>query len=303
MIEVRCSCGEVYHAEDSHLGKSLRCWKCGTILNVERPRPLVPAPPSSPPVIYPPPSPVDYSPAKARSGIRRAAQRLRERWQGFDLDRRVVALLAVLVVVVVTLAIVSWMGNPDTDSPRGNRGQSAVPLVKASPSSSQGIPSAPVQIQIPAAPPCAEGRQPQRPYTGARIKPDEGTSGFCGLKISNGTDGDAAIRLLWSGTGRTARFAYIRSGETYAFTTLEPGSYELRWDTGHEWISECLMFLQDNSYSTFGRPLKFSIESNAEAQTMGCDGHKLTLYAVPGGNIDKVRISREKFLEGLAVQR
>lgn len=46
MIDIRCACGQGYHAEESHIGRSLRCWKCGAILSVERGAPLSPSHPS-----------------------------------------------------------------------------------------------------------------------------------------------------------------------------------------------------------------------------------------------------------------
>ena len=34
MIEIDCSCGETYWADDSHAGRSLRCHKCGKVLSI-----------------------------------------------------------------------------------------------------------------------------------------------------------------------------------------------------------------------------------------------------------------------------
>ncbi len=42
MIDIRCACGEGYHGEESHIGRSLRCWRCGAILSIERGAPLYP---------------------------------------------------------------------------------------------------------------------------------------------------------------------------------------------------------------------------------------------------------------------
>ena len=41
MIEIRCACGESYHAEEIHAGRSIRCQKCGAILKVERQSPCL----------------------------------------------------------------------------------------------------------------------------------------------------------------------------------------------------------------------------------------------------------------------
>lgn len=46
MIDIPCACGESYHAEESHIGRSLLCWKCGATLSVERGAPISPSHPS-----------------------------------------------------------------------------------------------------------------------------------------------------------------------------------------------------------------------------------------------------------------
>ena len=40
MIDIKCRCGETYHADDSHVGGSIRCGKCGTINRIERISPV-----------------------------------------------------------------------------------------------------------------------------------------------------------------------------------------------------------------------------------------------------------------------
>jgi DNA-directed RNA polymerase subunit RPC12/RpoP len=33
---MRCACGAVYHADDQHAGRQIRCTNCGAILSVVR---------------------------------------------------------------------------------------------------------------------------------------------------------------------------------------------------------------------------------------------------------------------------
>lgn len=39
MIDVPCPCGETYHTDHSRIGRTIRCWKCGRVLSVDRPKP------------------------------------------------------------------------------------------------------------------------------------------------------------------------------------------------------------------------------------------------------------------------
>jgi hypothetical protein len=40
MIDIKCRCGETYHADGSHVGGSIRCQKCGTVNKIERSSPV-----------------------------------------------------------------------------------------------------------------------------------------------------------------------------------------------------------------------------------------------------------------------
>jgi hypothetical protein len=37
MINIKCVCGELYHADENFIGKKIRCSKCGSIINIELP--------------------------------------------------------------------------------------------------------------------------------------------------------------------------------------------------------------------------------------------------------------------------
>ena len=60
-----------------------------------------------------------------------------------------------------------------------------------------------------------------RPKTGTRIEPDEETSGGSKLRIKNGTQRDAAVRLVNKETGRASRFVYIEAGDDYTLGNIE----------------------------------------------------------------------------------
>ena len=37
MMTIRCPCGEVFHADEQHIGRQLRCHRCGCIVDIQRP--------------------------------------------------------------------------------------------------------------------------------------------------------------------------------------------------------------------------------------------------------------------------
>lgn len=43
MITIQCQCGEVYRAEERHIGKNIKCNRCGNILSIRRPAASPPA--------------------------------------------------------------------------------------------------------------------------------------------------------------------------------------------------------------------------------------------------------------------
>jgi len=314
VIDVRCPCGckQIFHADEFQIGKKIRCPHSGQIVVIERPqssyKPREPSAVTSwmpnPPSASPPHAPSTVSTAVSGvSGLRRRA---------FQLGRPVKAALVALLLLAVGIVTYILTAPPDevvhtaavatAQSTRGPQDRSPSPPQSA-PSHISGDLGAgyvppPERRLLPPKPACAVGESPERFYTGYRLEPDTGTAGQCSLRIYNGSEGDAAVRVLWSGTEATARFVYIRSGEACTFRDVEPGSYDLRWDTGEDWIPRCGYFLRDNAYSTFGRPLDFSVRWDSEDQVPIYHGHKVTLYVVPNGNIEKQPIDRAKFLEG-----
>jgi len=152
--------------------------------------------------------------------------------------------------------------------------------------------------------PCAEGQTPERLDTGARIKPDEGTSGESTLEVRNGTSLDAAVRLVDNSTNKTSRFVYIRATNDYTITGIEPGTYSLRFATGSEWVTSCREFQRDEDIKEFEKQLVFNrdvsivYEGDQRIERWRSTKVSATLNAVPLGNAPTRKIDRKQFLEG-----
>jgi hypothetical protein len=138
----------------------------------------------------------------------------------------------------------------------------------------------------------------ERLQTGARIEPDQGTSGSSKLTISNGTQTEAVIRLVQKASGRTARFVYIEAGKKYTLGNIESGTYLLRFISGYDWVSACRDFMREPDYSEFEDSLSFQSVMPTDSQEGYTTKYEVSLNEVPLGNARKRNIDRKRFFEG-----
>jgi hypothetical protein len=134
------------------------------------------------------------------------------------------------------------------------------------------------------------GQTPERPETGAAIEPDVGNSGDSSLEVNNGTNLDAAIRLVETSTNTTSRFVYIRAHKVYTIEGIGPGTYSLRYALGRDWIDACRDFVRDESLHEF--PNERTFEENYTTTW------QVTLHGVLLGNVTPRNIDKKRFLEG-----
>lgn len=80
VIDIACShCSRVYHCEDQHLGKSIRCVQCGEIVLLIRDAPPV-ARPQQTPIPYPRATSSHVQPARHRKSIGLSGHGARVLW-------------------------------------------------------------------------------------------------------------------------------------------------------------------------------------------------------------------------------
>jgi hypothetical protein len=318
MIDIKCRCGETYHADDSHVGGSIRCGKCGTVNRIDRSLPVQATFQSRvEPVSIPT---AERHPAKHASR------------STFGLSRQMkAAIVAGVLLGVSGIAVALNRLWPDSPSKIGAESsstpkQSVAPSLTAQPHDilppliepNPPIPNpwrtsgilAPAQpspdnlASFPATngaahpipiPPCAQGQQAERLHTGARIEPDGEASGLSELSVSNGTRSDAAVRLVDGSSGDTARFVYIEAGHLYTLTGIQPGTYTLRFILGREWVPACRDFLEAE-YSEFESALVFKdviVDDERNYSTI-----RITLNPVPLGTARTRAIDKKRFFEG-----
>jgi len=296
MIDVPCpQCGVIYHAEWAHLGKCIKCSRCGAaVLIIESAKAVVPS-------------------RYARHGVRPApsaqfGHRLRWRLWGW---------LGAIVcsVALITLFFLGYMPGKrevvnnsdlgptakvgrrasDTETASAPKGEAEFDLADVDKLETQGV----VQKSQDASP--ALDREPRpKVYeslpTGTPFCDGSGVMGKGILKIQNGTFEDAAIRLYDVSTKRVVRCLFVKAHDSLRIAGIREGTYDLNYTTGLDWQTEAQVFRWLPTYSRFGRQLVYSEEKIGNE--LRYREIEVTLHPVIGGNVQTNPISREEFLRG-----
>lgn len=321
MIDIKCRCGETYHADESHVGGSIRCPKCGAVNRIEHSSPVKSTFQSRTGPVTIPTS--EWRPSKPVSRSTSGHSR-----------RMKAGIVAGVLFEVFGIAVALDRLWPDSWTKLGAESSSIVkqsvapstttqphdiqpPLVESTPpipnpwgqsGNLLPAPSSPVnptpfptmnqtdqQMPIPS---CARDQQKERPRTGTRITPDEEISGASKIRIMNGTQRDAAIRLVDEETGRAVRFVYIEAGHEFTIGNIEVGTYVLRFASGYDWISACTDFIREPEYSEFESALIFEAATPSNDRDGYTTRYEVTLNQVPFGNAKKRTIDRKRFFQG-----
>jgi hypothetical protein len=299
LIAVKCpSDGTLHYADDTLAGRTIRCRTCGATLTIGSP--------DQPPIVEVKPEPLE-----PEAGTIVTAESPLERKTN-DTAGRVPPWIYILGgagfgAIVVILLFAFWSGrlspvsrqmqsqgnHPSVSetSPEASPGGSAPTAARHAPDG-QPAHTKPVAETNPNGPlpACAQGRAPSRLGTGQRIEPDSEMSGQSDIRVTNASDLDVAVRLADSVTGKTARFVYIQAGYTFAFESVAPGAYVLRFQFGKDWVADCRGFVRDSLYGEFSDPFVF-YDDRIRFYTV-------TLSPSLGGGTRTRRIDRRRFLEG-----
>lgn len=217
-IDVKCRlCGAVYHADETHVGKAIRCTRCGSIISITTG--------AASPVPVGSPSTPRRSPAASQPTVQPATARGKH-----DRPRVWTAVIVIAAVGSIAAAWAAFMGLHANSNGTGREEHPAVAMRSADtstpPAQSQAAPEpdklappAPVVIRPPA-------RPPHSLPTGTKIAEDSGGEGNGLLSINNGTRHDAVIRLYTTVTNETIRWRYIPRGESLKLGGIPVGDYQ-----------------------------------------------------------------------------
>jgi hypothetical protein len=281
VVDVHCpQCGRLYHADESHLGKSIRCVQCGRIILLIGGEPL--------------------APGQRSAAVRQArTPSAKVRPRGF----RSVYAFAIAVSVVVMASV--WLfprkhGTPqpsntaEREQPELNQqaesaGADRKPISRAT---RDAIANEPTQTAT------ADARPEiyNSPPTGTRCEEDASPNGHGKLTVENGTSEDAEVNLSDAGTDEIVRCFFVQAHTSAQVAKIPQGTDRLKFATGLDWVKSEDTFRWHPSYSEFERALVYSEERDAE----GVQYHtiRVTLHSVPSGNAKTRAISREEFVKG-----
>jgi hypothetical protein len=293
MIDVKCPiCGEVYHADHTHLGKHLKCSRCGSVVPLLEPVRTIVVPSPRPTVAVRPPT-------TARSISK--------------LARRVPVWVVASVIAVIVILSLTWYRTANQETVNGDELGSPANIIHRAPttpdtrtpepsSEYEVVEPAEAKVVAPTPPERALSRkQEPRPKfyeslpTGTSFCDFTQTTGKDILEIENGTTEDAALRLYDASTEQIVRCPFVKAHDSLRVTGIAERIYGLKYTSGLDWQADAEAFRWLPSYDRFDCQFVYSEKRIGDEIQYEI---KVTLHPVIGGNVRNPSITRDEFLRG-----
>ena len=126
-----------------------------------------------------------------------------------------------------------------------------------------------------------------RPFTGP-VLPARAGGGKGRLTVQNGTETDGVV-IMTRADERPLASAYIRAGDSYAFTGIPDGTYTLFFSTGEQWNGNAGRFTAAARYRRFDDPLAFTTTATTYSIW------NVTLHGVAGGTASAADVPPDEF--------
>jgi hypothetical protein len=294
MLEVRCArCGTTHFSGEEHVGKMLKCSKCGDAVPIERAESKVSA---------------HAIATNERSKDKVVSPRVPARpLHSLRTPKAQLAGMVILGIVVLVLGWFYFSSDPTLDffakSVQNEDSRPTPTSGESDGSKTQSSHSGDIFDQVAR----EQKNNPPLPHgytfvdnslpTGTLLGVETYNTGRGKITISNGTSEDAVVAVVVSSTGKLARKVYIAAASQYSLDKFSEGSYRVLFSLGKDWDPEAEVFKQDASYQEFGKILFFSekeLEDGVEYSH-----HTITLNPVPDGNVPRVDVDAAKFRAAL----
>ena len=329
MLNLSCTCGERYRSEESYIGSFIHCRRCGILILIRYPAPLLDGQSFAQ-------SPGTSSFAPKIGGIR---------------SRKLVAFVFSAVVLVVATLVALNASAPKQQSSKtpgplvttgesvGTEHQPRTPTERTPTKSTDHPPPAnqahrdnPIfapRIEPINEPPTIAPRiepanlmdrgepraKKENPRLASEVEPNNPrtlplgaspfgpgiASGHSTLLVKNGTDTDAMVRVIaLAPTPQMVRNVYIPAGRNFTSEFLPPGNYVLRVALGKDWNDSNRRFNYRQSFEET-QPFDIAETTSVEPTAEGTVTHtrfsqmSITLHKVLNGNFHSHPISEEQF--------
>jgi len=293
MIDIKCNCGECYHADEKFIGQKIQCRKCGSILLIQS---HVRFQQETPKAEY-------YRPNPQASNFHKAANKRVE----FNSKKNAPYLVIGAFLLIATILLYFVPSSPK-DYTKENRPQTGnvypdtiIPTQKENDQ---------VQYQVdpntkkneavssqPAIDPYADWDQ-----VDLRTGKSPGCFNFTPvydysidnkLTVTVGSNTDVVLKLCNYQNGKCIRYIYIRSGNTFNITHIPQGRYYTKIAYGHDWRQkiiddQCIgKFSKNALYKKGDQVLNFfvqhtgnTVEGDYEYENYNIPSFSLTLDVV-----------------------
>ena len=117
------------------------------------------------------------------------------------------------------------------------------------------------------------------------------------LEISNGSDGDAIVKLRNASTGKIVTSFFVQRNEMASIDGVRNGTYRIQYALGHSIDKSCIKFIAPVSVGEFPQIESLQSEIVDDYRGRGIMFRRLsyTLYKVAGGNVQPETISPDAF--------
>ena len=109
------------------------------------------------------------------------------------------------------------------------------------------------------------------------------------LKITNGTNDDAVVKIINTVTNASLGEFYIDSNNEYTIVGIPDGSYNLFFSLGKNWDATDNKFITCKSFSKFDEAFSFAT-TNTQYTTF-----EVTLNPIPGGTASTTSVNENDF--------
>ena len=113
------------------------------------------------------------------------------------------------------------------------------------------------------------------------------------LKVSNGTDRDAYVKLVDPQSRTLVGALYVKSNSTLTLEQIPDGTYRVLFVLGQNWDSKTQTFAKNERFAKFDKPLQFtttSLENEIRYRAF-----QITLNPIVGGNARTSGVSKQEF--------